>query len=108
MFGLGPDEIGRDPRLAAQAHAAGINALETGFYNNPADGSHPPDLATWKRGWDPSWGRIERAAAEHDFGLVLTGDDIARTRAEMADSVTSPWSAGAIRHAFARARDSRH
>ena len=107
MFGLGPDEIGRDPSLATRAHAAGINALETGFYNNPADGSHPPDLATWKRGWDPWWGRIERAAVEHDFGLVLTGDDIARTRAEMADSVTSPWSAGAIRHAFARARDSR-
>src|SRR5512135_3345682 len=64
MFGLGPDEIGRDPSLATQAHAAGINALETGFYNNPADGSHPPDLATWKRGWDPSWGRIERAAVE--------------------------------------------
>ncbi len=107
LFALSPDELERTPGLAAQAHAAEINALGTGFYLNPADGSRLPDLATWRRGWDPYWERIEKAATKHDFNLVLSGDDIARSRAELANSVTNPWSAEAIRHAFTKARDSR-
>ncbi len=87
-------------------HAAGINTLTTGFYSNPGD-NHQHDLASWKAGWNPWWQRIEQGAAAHNFSLLLTGDDIARTANEMHDSVTNPWAPDAIQYAFGKARDSK-
>jgi len=107
LFGLGPQELKHTPELAKAAHAAAINALTTGFYLNPADGGKPPDFETWQKGWIPWWESIERVAKENQFSLVLTGDDIARTNSELANSVTNPWAAKALQCAFAKARDSK-
>lgn len=105
LFTLTPDELDHTPGLAAQAHAAAINTLTTGFYFNPAEG-HQPDFDTWRKGWEPWWNKIAQRAKDYGFGLILTGDDIARTRREMINSITNPWSAEAIQLALTKARDS--
>lgn len=107
LFNLGTDQVANTPGLSEAAHAAGINALTTGFYHNPADGGHQPDFATWSKGWTPWWDRLEKITRDNDFSLVLTGDDIARTQGEMHESVTNPWVVDAIRHAMTKARDSK-
>lgn len=105
-FNLSPQELAGTPGLAERARAAGVNALTTGFYQNPVDGGGAKDFDAWRRGWEPWWGRIEQTAAKYDFPLVLTGDDIDRTTRELHNSVTNPWAPDAIRLAFTRARDS--
>ena len=107
LVNLDGPEIAATPGLMAQTKAAGINALTTGFFLNPADGTNPPTFDAWRRGWDPYWDKIVRDAQIGDFGLVLTGDEIARTAPELAYSVGSPWASQALKHAFTRARDSK-
>jgi hypothetical protein len=106
MFNLGTVELERTPGLAPKLRTAGINTLTDGLYSNPADG-HEPDFETWKTNWELKWNRIEESARLNDLSLLLFGDDIARTPAELANSIQNPWAADAIRHAFTRARDSR-
>jgi len=106
LFGFGPREIAKDVSLVQQARAAAINTLTTGFYLNPADGSNPPDLEAFRKNYDRWWAPIEAPAREHDFSLLLTGDDICRTPNEMNNSVNNPWSAQAVQYAFTKLRDS--
>jgi hypothetical protein len=108
MFQLCTDDLRATPGLADAAHAAAINALTCGLYQNPADsGRKDLDFAGWRAYWEPWWTAIERGAKDAGFGLVLTGDDIVRTRPELVDTVTNPWAPDAVRLAFARARDSK-
>jgi len=106
LFNLGPD-FDQTPGMDKQVKGAGINALTSGFYQNPADGGHQPSFDAWKTGWDPWWSRTVQQAKKYDLGLVLTGDDIARTANELHDSVTNPWAPDAIQYAFSKARDSK-
>ena len=106
LFGFGPHEITQNRELVQQGRAAAINTLTSGFYINPADGSNPPDFEAFCKGYEPWWNRIEAPAREHDFCLLLTGDDICRTSNEMNNSVNNAWSAQAIQYAFMKLRDS--
>jgi hypothetical protein len=107
LFGLDPSQVRGHGALLARVRAAGVNALTTGFYLNPADHSTPESLAGWQARWLPFWDAIVATARASGLGLVLTGDDLARTRRELSHSVTGPWAAASIELAFARARDCR-
>jgi hypothetical protein len=106
LFFLGPEFVENDPALLPHLRAAAVGAFTTGFYRNPVDNALP-DLESWKTNWDPWFDNIVRIAAESDMQLCLSGDDIARTYGELHFSVTSPWAAQALQHAFTRVRDSK-
>ncbi len=106
MFNLSTTEMDNTPGLADQVRAAAINTLTNSLYSNPAD-NHQPDYATWAKGWDATWNKLQNDANRYQMSLLLTGDDIARTPSEMANSIQNPWSAQAIQHAFSSARDSK-
>lgn len=106
LFFLNADAIAGKPQVAAQLHAASINALTSGFYFNPAD-SGVKNFETWRKGWEPWIDHTFKVAQENNFNLVFTGDDIARTDAEMHNSATNPWAPQAIQLAFQKARDSK-
>jgi hypothetical protein len=106
VFGLDPHELRSDPKLPRAVHAAGVNALTVGFYLNPAD-QKSANLAAWRKSWEAVWQGHLKTARDNSLYLLLTGDDIARTPTELANSVQNPWSADAIRLAFKAARDSK-
>ena len=106
MFFLNADAMRSSASLAARIRTSDINALTTGFYTNPVD-NHAPNLASWKAGYDSWWGGIVGEAASNGMSLLVTGDDIARTPAEMGNSVLSSWGPAAVQYAFTKARDSR-
>ncbi len=105
LFNLGASELLATPALADAIRAAAINTLTTGFYRNPAD-NPTPNFNQWRKGWLANWQRIERTATKYNLSLILQGDDIARTHAELLNSIRNPWSADAIRFALSKARDS--
>ncbi|MBB5958934.1 hypothetical protein FHS29_005543 [Saccharothrix tamanrassetensis] len=89
--------------------------MTTGFYFNPGDRA-PRDFAAWKAGMDQLHSAISRVAQENDLGIYLTGDDIARTKNELFDSVCDspdpavcpqPTSQAKIRYALDWAKNSR-
>ena len=107
LFGLDPSQVRGRAALTEQVRAAGVNALTTGFYLNPVDHPTPESQAEWRARWLAFWEEIARTAEASGLGLVLTGDDLARTRRELWHSVTGPWAAESIDLAFTRARDCR-
>jgi hypothetical protein len=106
MFMLGAEDLLKDPKLAEEARAAGINALSMGFYGNPAD-SHIEDFEKWKSGWRDWWTSWEDVAKTHGFGIVAVGDNIGRNADEMKNSLENPWAADAIKLAFDALRKDR-
>ena len=106
LFFLTDDEMNSTPGLPQHVRNAGINAISTGFFNNPAD-NQQPDLASWQRSFDEIWNRKVSDAARYNMSLMLIGDDIARTPAELSFVTSSSWGSNALRHALTRARDSR-
>jgi hypothetical protein len=107
LFGLDPSQVRGHAARLEQVRSAGVNALTTGFYLNPIDHPTPEGQAEWRARWLAFWEEIARTAASSGLGLVLTGDDLARTRRELWHSVSGPWAADSIELAFTRARDSR-
>ncbi|MCM8785570.1 MAG: hypothetical protein NC827_05360 [Candidatus Omnitrophica bacterium] len=106
LFFLGPGEIEKNEKLLKQVKFAEINALTTGFYQNPAD-SGTTEYEKWKNGWLNWVKRFEKIAKENNFSFILTGDDICRTPKELNNSVKNPWAKDAIKDAFQWARDSK-
>lgn len=106
LFFLSNDEMNATPGLPQHVRAAGINAIATGFFNNPGD-NYQPDLASWRRSFDDHWNRKVSDAARYGMSLMLIGDDIARTPRELSFVISSPWGAEALRYALTRARDSK-
>ncbi|MFC4084958.1 Ig-like domain-containing protein [Amycolatopsis samaneae] len=90
MFNLGQAEYTspRNPALGGLAQQAGINTMTTGFYANPADGA-ARDFTLWAQGMQRFRKDITDVASQNNMSLYLTGDDIARTKTEAADSVCS-------------------
>jgi hypothetical protein len=107
LFGLDPAQVRGRAALLEQVRGAGVNALTTGFYLNPVDHPTPESQGEWRARWLAFWEGIARTAEAGGLGLVLTGDDLARTRRELWHSVSGPWAAESIELAFTRARDSR-
>jgi hypothetical protein len=107
LFGLDASQVRGHPALLDQVRAAGVNALSTGFYLNPIDHPTRESQAQWRARWLAFWEGIARTAQAGGLGLVLTGDDLARTRRELWHSVSGPWAAESIELAFTRARDCR-
>ena len=107
LFGLDAFQVRGNAALLAQVRAGGVNALTTGFYLNPVDHPTPESQAEWRARWLTFWDEIARTAADSGLGLVLTGDDLARTRRELWHSVTGAWAAESIELAFTHARDCR-
>ena len=106
LFFCSPDAVERDPLLAEQLRAAGVNALTSGFYSNPVDNG-AKDFEAWRAIWEPRFDRWIKIAADANLGICFSGDDIARTANELHNSVTSPWASQAIQFAFTKARDSK-
>jgi hypothetical protein len=105
LFGLDPSQVHGNAALLGHVRAAGVNAFTTGFYLNPIDHPTPESQAGWRARWLSFWDSLVRTAADSGLGLVLTGDDLARTRRELWHSVTGPWAAESIELAVTRARD---
>nr|WP_083466720.1 Ig-like domain-containing protein [Kibdelosporangium sp. MJ126-NF4]CEL18189.1 hypothetical protein [Kibdelosporangium sp. MJ126-NF4]CTQ90581.1 hypothetical protein [Kibdelosporangium sp. MJ126-NF4] len=78
----------RNPDIGKLAQQAGVNTMTTGFYRNPADGA-ARDFDAWTRGMDVFHKNITDVATQNKMSLYLTGDDMVRTKREMADSVCS-------------------
>ena len=106
VFGLSSDEINGTPGLGLRAQQAGINALTEGFYQNPADNPQP-SLTAWQNSFQSSFNAKALTASQNNMSLYLIGDDIARTAAEMNNSIAGPWSAAALQFAFKTLRDSK-
>ncbi len=107
MFYLEPKLVEQIEGLADHLREAAVNALESGFYLNIHDLGNPTDLDGFRKVWDPYWGRLATSAKKLGFGLVLNGDNMARSPADLLNSINLPWSAGAIAHTFATMRDSK-
>ena len=105
MFFMAPSEIDNTSGLAANAHAAALNNLTSGFYTNPADDGQP-NYASWLAGYTPWVDSIFQTAQNNGFNLVLTGDDFDRTVGELNNSITGSWSPQAIQTAFSDAYNS--
>ena len=110
---LGPygTEFTDTPALASYFQQEGVNALETGFYPNPADGgnwtagnySNQQSLATFKQLFNANMGfsnSIYSIAKANGWSLHLTGDNLARGTNEMIDSTQDPGSAAKIQYAL--------
>jgi len=106
MFTLSPQTVAADERLHARVREAAITSLETGFYVNPADGSNPPSLEAFQKGYDAWFDSVlGQPMKKLDFTLILTGDDICRTANELNNTVNGPWSGQAVQYAFRKVRD---
>ena len=107
VFWLDASQINATAGMAERMKASAINAITSGFYPNPADNSHNTSFAIWKPGTDIILGGLRSLAEQHDFSLMLIGDDIARTREEMYNSVNNPWAKEALQYVLSWARDTR-
>lgn len=105
-FFLGPYSLQADPALTAHLRFAGVNTLTSGFYPNPNDGGRQTTFEQWSPGFERWFDGWMKVATDNDFQVFLTGDDIVRTRNELAHTATSPWAKQAIQLAFTKARDS--
>lgn len=107
LFFLDPTQaLAQSSGLGAEAQKAAVNALTTGLYANPVDSGQPADFPAWKKGWDSWWSTIVSGARTYNMGLFFTGDDIARSRQELLNSISGSYSAQAIQYAVGTARDS--
>src|SRR5215472_16513349 len=105
LFQLNFDDLAEDQSLGKELRKAGINTITTGLYSNPAD-SGVKDYDSWYQGWSGYWRNVERNSDRLGMSLLLTGDDIMRENYQMANSLTGPWSARALRTALETARQS--
>ncbi len=105
LFQLNFDDLAANPDLEQDLRDAGINTITTGLYANPADGGIS-DYAKWYEGWSGYWRNVEGQAERLGMTLLLSGDDIMREQYQMANSITVPWSAVAIRTALETAKHS--
>jgi len=85
-------------------HAAGVNALDGGFYQNPVDLGYTAstfDLSQWETQWDQNfWTPQESWLQTNGFSYVATGDDMGRSPDEY-DASTS-WGEAAVQYALQR------
>src|SRR5262249_52111614 len=98
-FWLDDSQLASTPQLVSAVQQAGINALTTGMYYNPAD-SGIKDFSQWKDSVDELLNRISKVAAQYNLSIFLIGDDIARTPQELFNSVKDPGSAKKIQYVF--------
>ncbi|ONI88176.1 hypothetical protein ALI144C_06865 [Actinosynnema sp. ALI-1.44] len=91
MFRLDAAEITspRNPGLGKLAQQAGVNTMTTGFYQNPLHNGGVRDFDLWAQSMRKFHDKISEVASDNNMSLYLTGDDIAQTKAAMADSVCS-------------------
>ena len=107
VFFLDPTQaLTQVPALAGEIQKASINAFSTGLYSNPVDSGQPATFEVWKSGWDGWWSSVASAARSNNVGIFFTGDDLARNRPELLNSIAGSYSNQAIQHAFTTARDS--
>lgn len=85
------------PGFATAAHQAGINAVTSNFFMNPADNGIQ-DFQTWKV-QDAGFIDAQLAALKsNQFSLIGTGDDFQRSPTEANFTLTSPWAGDAARY----------
>ena len=104
LFYTDCSELTNSPTLGDHLRRAGINAMTTGFYRNPADDDSVRDFATWRRRFDVTFRKITDCACKYDLSVVLTGDDIARSPKELSESISVGWHGDAINYAFTQAQ----
>jgi hypothetical protein len=107
LFFLSGYEINQFPNLGEATVKAGINALMTGFYYNPADS--PPgsyNWESWKRDVDVFHARQLIPAERLDLSIYLTGDDLARSPEELRLTITDPDAPARVRHVLEWAKSS--
>jgi hypothetical protein len=90
----------------ATMHAAGVSAMNGGFFQNPADlGYSCPgsfNLSQWEAQWDDNyWTPKENWLKTNGFSFVATGDDMGRYGNEYSCS-TSATGAQALQYALQR------
>lgn len=105
LFFLDSTALQTTAGLAGAVQKGAVNALTSGLYLNPADGYQAPNFDAWKHQWDPMWTGIVNTAAASNLSLFFYGDDIARSSAEMANSLAGSYSTQAIQYALTKARD---
>lgn len=107
MFCMSPQFVLDTPGLAALVKDAGVNTCESGFFNNPNDGSHVDSLEKYIAGWDPWFdGSFTAPAKKLGVGMILSGDDWVRTGNELKWTASTPWAPDLARHIWTKLRDS--
>lgn len=85
-------------------HASGVNALNAGFYQNPADLGYSlstPQLSQWEAQWTAHfWNDMENWLKTNKFAYVATGDDLWRSSNET--NMTLGWGGDAAKYAMRR------
>lgn len=100
-FNFQPRQLQDHPDLPGLTKDAGVNVLTTGFFSNPNDGNHINTIEAYSKAWDSMWAdnaRLDR----HDYPLLLTGDDLVRTRNELAWTATNPIAHDVVKYVFGR------
>jgi len=107
MFTLSPRYVLDTPGLAALVKDAGVNTGESGFFQNPNDGSHVDNIDRYIAGWDPWFtDNITTSARKLDVGMILSGDDWVRTTNELKWTAATPWALDLAKHIWTKLRDS--
>jgi len=100
LFFLDANQLVHDGKLGGVLRQSAVTALTSGFYYNPADSSDKGDLYSWLDRMHVFLKNLDGVAGKNGLGIFLTGDDIARTNAELSDSVTTFPSREKIRYVF--------
>ena len=105
VAGLGPNEAMANPGLIDQVKAAGINALDQGFYSPPS--GQEPNEAYYLQGVQKIYTAELNYIESNGMMLVAGGDNWARGTALLNASLTNPWDADATALALTMLRDSK-
>ncbi len=100
LFFLGSQAMQQNPGLGSIMQSAGINTMEENLYYNPID-IHSSDYNSWQSAVDVEYNKKIALAKQYNFGLYFSGDDIARTSANLNNSIdASSFGPKAVQHAF--------
>jgi hypothetical protein len=106
MFFMDGTELVKQPSLGSHVRAAGLNAITTGFYNNPSDYTPTQnDWTTWTNGFAVQAAYTKAAIDNYDLGVFLSGEGFARGDPDLYDSITNSQSVAKIQYAFTWAKN---
>jgi len=86
VFGLSGNELDKSLELALRVKRDGVTHLESGFYQNPADGSGTAEQSRVNN--EKLVAKLLSQCEKYDMGLVGIGDDTGRTTRELNDTMT--------------------
>jgi hypothetical protein len=105
LFNLSPSVVDADD-IAADLMAAGVNCVEIGIFNNPADQPAWNTFELWQAAFEATIGVAVDWCIANGFDFLGGGDNLMRFAPNREWLATSPFAEQAVRYTAARLRDS--